>query len=130
MKKIKEIIEKRKTQAIDRYYKYIANSHDEALTQEERTQNGKLADIAYGAVGAFDGILRTLEQEGYDDEYSGDHYVGEIVMFRTHQCKVTHVWKDEEGNNGISLIPTGNYGFEIDVTEKRFEEMNKKGVRR
>ena len=34
----------------------------------------------------------------------------------THECEVTHVW-NVDGRNGISIIPTGNYGFEIDVYE-------------
>lgn len=47
-------------------------------------------------------------------EYTGDHFVGEIVNHRGHECRVTHVW-EVDGENGISIIPTGNYGFGIDI---------------
>lgn len=59
-----------------------------------------------------------------EEKYNGKHYVGEIVHWRGHECRVTDVWKDDEGENGISIIPTGNYGFEVYITEKRFDEMN------
>lgn len=55
-------------------------------------------------------------------EYTGDHYVGEIIDFKgkygTHKCKITRVW-NADGQNGVSIIPTGNYGFEIDVFEEQ-----------
>ena len=46
--------------------------------------------------------------------YTGKHYIGEIVSHRGHECVVTAVWSDE-GRNGISIKPTGGYGFEIDI---------------
>lgn len=49
--------------------------------------------------------------------YTGVHYVGEIVMHREHECIVTHVWNDD-GRNGITIKPTGNYGFEIDIYDE------------
>lgn len=52
-------------------------------------------------------------------EYTGVHYVGEIVYHKTHECKVTAVWADEENRNGISIIPTGGYGFEVDIYEEQ-----------
>lgn len=52
--------------------------------------------------------------------YSGKHWVGEIVMHRGHECRVTAVWRDTiEDRNGISIIPTGGYGFEIDIYEEQ-----------
>ena len=42
------------------------------------------------------------------------HYIGEIVTHRGHECKVIAVWEDE-GKNGVTIIPTGGYGFEIDI---------------
>ena len=42
------------------------------------------------------------------------HYVGEVVTYRGHKCRVTATWIDE-GRKGVSIIPTGGYGFEIDV---------------
>lgn len=54
------------------------------------------------------------------EQYTGAHYVGEIIRYKgkysEHECKVTHVW-NVDGKNGVSIIPTGNYGFEIDVYE-------------
>ena len=50
--------------------------------------------------------------------YDGKHYVGEVVNHRGHECRVIAVWKDD-GKNGISIIPTGNYGFEIDIYEEQ-----------
>ena len=52
------------------------------------------------------------------EEYSGEHFVGEIVDHRGHECRVTAVWNDD-GINGISIIPTGGYGWEIDIYEER-----------
>lgn len=56
------------------------------------------------------------------EEYTGKHYVGEIVIHRgenmDHECRVTHVWK-VDGRNGISIIPAGGYGFEIDIYEEQ-----------
>ena len=49
-------------------------------------------------------------------KYTGKHYVGEIVRHRGHECLVTAVWNDE-GQNGLSIIPTGGYGFEVDLYE-------------
>ena len=50
--------------------------------------------------------------------YDGKHYVGEVVNHRGHECRVIAVWKDN-GKNGISIIPTGNYGCEIDIYEEQ-----------
>lgn len=53
-------------------------------------------------------------------EYTGAHRVGEIVNHRGHECKVTRVWVDPDvDKNGISIIPTGDYGFEIDIYEEQ-----------
>ena len=42
------------------------------------------------------------------------HYVGEIVIHHGHECVVTDVW-DNEGKPGITIEPTGDYGFPIDI---------------
>ena len=47
-------------------------------------------------------------------EYTGSHYVGEIVQYRSHECEVVDVWSDD-GRNGITIVPTGAYGFPIDL---------------
>lgn len=53
-------------------------------------------------------------------EYTGVHYVNEIVYHGTHECKVTAVWVDpDNGKNGITIIPTGGYGFEVDIYEEQ-----------
>lgn len=51
-------------------------------------------------------------------QYTGKHYVNQIVDHNGHQCRVTRVWNDGE-KNGISIIPTGGYGFEIDIYEEQ-----------
>ena len=48
--------------------------------------------------------------------YTGKHFIGEIVNHHGHECRVTAVWNDD-GKNGISIVPTGDYGFEIDIYE-------------
>ena len=59
---------------------------------------------------------------GFDDYfeqvYTGSHYVGEIVTHNGHECRVTKVWVDDD-KNGISIVPTGNYGFEIDIYDEQ-----------
>lgn len=63
---------------------------------------------------------RVFPVEKSDPEYTGDHHVGEIIDFRGHECRVTAVWVDpDNGKSGVSIIPVGNYGFEIDVYEER-----------
>ena len=51
-------------------------------------------------------------------DYTGSHHVGDIVDHRGHECRVTRVW-EVDGKNGISILPTGNYGFEIDIFEEQ-----------
>lgn len=50
--------------------------------------------------------------------YSGKHYIGEIVHHGDHECIVTAVWF-VDGKDGITIKPTGNYGFEIDIYEEQ-----------
>lgn len=56
------------------------------------------------------------------EQYTGTHRVGEIVSHKgggmTHECIITAVWK-VDGKNGISIKPTGNYGFEVDIYEEQ-----------
>ena len=56
-------------------------------------------------------------------EYTGKHYVGEIVMHGEHECKVLDVWNCEdmtcEDRNGITIEPTGGYGFPIDIYDEQ-----------
>lgn len=51
-------------------------------------------------------------------EYTGKHYVGEIVEHGGHECIVVEVWNDE-GLNGITIAPTGDYGFPIDIYDEQ-----------
>lgn len=87
----------------------LANYKDNDMTREMLTRTGEIECM-------FSYILVA-------EEYDGKHYVGEIINHRGHECRVTTVWK-VDGENGISIIPTGNYGFEVDITEKRYNEMN------
>ena len=50
--------------------------------------------------------------------YTGKHYVGEVVIHHDHVCRVTNVWNDE-GKNGISIVPIGGYGFEVDIYDEQ-----------
>lgn len=51
-------------------------------------------------------------------EYSGKRHVGDIVMHHGHECRVTGVWSDD-GKDGLSIVPTGGYGFEVDIYEEQ-----------
>lgn len=51
--------------------------------------------------------------------YTGTHHVGEIVNHRGHECRVTAVWVDDVGRNGITIVPTGDYGFEVDLYDEQ-----------
>lgn len=57
-------------------------------------------------------------REGASMNYTGSHYVGEIVTHHGHECRVVCVWSDD-GKNGVTIIPTGNYGFEVDIYEEQ-----------
>ena len=52
--------------------------------------------------------------------YTGNHYVGEIVYHQGHECKVLCCWEYEE-ENGITIEPTGNYGFPIDIFDDQLD---------
>lgn len=44
------------------------------------------------------------------------HYVGEIVVHHGHECRVLETWVDpDNGKPGITICPTGNYGFPRDI---------------
>ncbi len=51
-------------------------------------------------------------------DYTGKYKVGDIVTHRGHECRVTAVW-NYEGKDGVSIIPTGDYGFEVDLYENQ-----------
>ena len=50
--------------------------------------------------------------------YTGKHFVGEIVSHRGHECRIIAVWNDGD-KNGISIVPVGDYGFEIDIYDEQ-----------
>ena len=54
------------------------------------------------------------------------HYVGEVLMWCGHEVRVTDAWKEDGGDDEISFVPTGKYGFELHCPEKRFDSMNEK----
>lgn len=56
--------------------------------------------------------------EVYETNYTGKHYVGEIVNHGGHECRVTDVW-DDDGRNGITIEPTGGYGFPVDIYDEQ-----------
>ena len=57
------------------------------------------------------------------------HYVGEIVHYKSwngfdHECVITSLWTDPDtGKPGVAIIPTGDYGFEINVYEDQLENV-------
>ena len=53
--------------------------------------------------------------------YTGKHKAGDIVHWGEHECKVLFTWNDGEGGNGVNIVPTGNYGFPLDVYEDKLE---------
>ena len=52
--------------------------------------------------------------------YSGKYHIGEIVDHRGHECRITRTWC-VDGKNGLSIIPTGGYGFEVDLYEEQLQ---------
>lgn len=56
------------------------------------------------------------------EKYTGQYKVGDVVKHKgvnmIHECKVVDVWK-VDGRNGVTLEPTGGYGFPSDVWEER-----------
>lgn len=54
------------------------------------------------------------------ENYTGTHHIGEIVYHKggntVHECKVVAVWC-VDGRNGLTIVPTGNYGFATDIYE-------------
>lgn len=58
-------------------------------------------------------------------EYNGKYRVGDIVKITccemVHEIQVVDVWNDE-GKNGVTIVPTGNYGFEVDLYEDKFDQ--------
>jgi len=53
--------------------------------------------------------------------YTGKYKAGDIVSHRGHKCKVIAVWEDD-GKNGVTIMPVGGYGFDVDVEEGCVEE--------
>ena len=70
-------------------------------------------------VGTFDKCCRQILDDYYGRNIEKverhDHYIGEIVQHKGHECEVTIVWADDQGRHGITIQPTGNYGFPIDI---------------
>ena len=64
----------------------------------------------------------------YKQRFIG-HYVGEVVHYKTssgmnHECVITALWDDPDtGKSGVTIKPTGDYGFEIDVYEDQLENV-------
>ena len=52
-------------------------------------------------------------------EYTGKHFPGEIVYHGEFECEVLEVWTDDEGKNGITIEPTGGYGFPVDIYDEQ-----------
>lgn len=56
-----------------------------------------------------------------EQKYTGKHFIGEIIYYKSHECIVENVW-NYESRNGISIHPTGMYGFTIDLYDDQLEE--------
>lgn len=74
--------------------------------------------IGYIMVLSVRAVAKTVRKERYNMNYTGKHYIGEIVFHGEHECRVLHTWVDE-GKNGITIEPTGNYGFPIDIFDEQ-----------
>ena len=47
---------------------------------------------------------------------------GQIINYNGHQCKVIDTWYDDyEEQEGITITPTGNYGFPVDLYTDRLK---------
>lgn len=46
-------------------------------------------------------------------------YIGHAGM--VHECRIVETWEDE-GRRGVTIEPTGNYGFPIDLYEDQLEK--------
>lgn len=46
------------------------------------------------------------------------YHAGDILDYHGHECLVLGEWEDE-GKPGITIEPTGNYGFPVDVYEEQ-----------
>ena len=60
------------------------------------------------------------DRMGIDFEYvyTGAYCEGDIVTHHGHECRVLEVW-NVEGMNGLTIIPTGDYGFDVDIYEEQ-----------
>lgn len=47
--------------------------------------------------------------------------VGSVINYKGHECVITHRWKDE-GKEGATIRPTGDYGFEVDLTIEQLKK--------
>lgn len=83
-----------------------------------------------GHLSEYDDWERDLSKEEQETQeqfeeaiknYTGEHFVGEITHHREHEVIVTDVW-NVDGKNGISIKPTGDYGFEVDIYEEQLEK--------
>ena len=121
---------------LDTELKAVAKKYDnpECFKTEQEWQDYMEDILAYADIPAEDGEWLTemqsntidlyldtvwdkAQEELAEETYTGDHFVGEIINHRGHECKVTKVWNVY--GNGISIIPTGNYGWEIDIYEEQ-----------
>lgn len=46
------------------------------------------------------------------------YHAGDILDYHGHECLVLGEWEDE-GKLGITIEPTGDYGFPVDVYEEQ-----------
>lgn len=53
--------------------------------------------------------------------YTGTHKAGDIVHWRGHECRVMFTWNDGDGGNGVKIVPTGDYGFPLDVYDDKLD---------
>lgn len=100
----------------------ILNTSAEEETEDESERRTRACkNLFYSLAGYCD----DSDYHKWFNTYEGKHYVDEIVYHNSHQCKVTKVWH-ADGKDGISIIPTGGYGFEIDIYEEQLGEQPKK----
>lgn len=53
---------------------------------------------------------------------ANEYRKGQIIRHRSHECIIVDVWNDE-GKDGVTIKPVGNYGFEVDVDVETLEAL-------
>lgn len=97
----------------DTTYDVFREWHDNGKHRKKIETSGSLTGALALIIDLENNALLTARKS-----YTGKHYIGEIVHHGYHECVVTEVW-NVDGKNGISIKPSGRYGFEIDIYDEQ-----------